>query len=111
MGGEIREGDGGEGDRLREVGGEKLKCAVCQQGNSAYSCTPAPRTQQMIIIQDKVNKEAPYTMDFLSRRKLFPSLLPVLSNPLIYLLNMFPGKRKRPPSYCHKKKKGAVFLP
>lgn len=42
--------------------------------------TPARRTQQMIVIQDKVHTEAPYTTDFLSRRTLFPSLLPVLSN-------------------------------
>lgn len=42
--------------------------------------TPARRTQQMIVIQDKVHIEAPYTTDFLSRRTLFPSLLPVLSN-------------------------------
>lgn len=42
--------------------------------------TPARRTQQMIVIQDKVHTEAPYTTDFLSRRTLFPSLLQVLSN-------------------------------
>lgn len=93
---------------MRETGSERsgrreVKCVVCQQGNSAYSCTPAPGTEQMIIIQDKVHAEAPYTTDFLPRT-LFPCLLLVLSNPLICLLNMFPGKRKRPPSNCHKKR-------
>ncbi len=87
----------------KRSGRREVKCVVCQQGNSAYSSSPAPRTQQMIIIQDKVHTEAPHTTDFLSRRKRFPSLLLVLSNPLIYLLNMIPGKRKRPPSNCHKK--------
>lgn len=57
-----------------------------------------------------MHTEAPYTVDFPSRRKLFPSLLRFLFIPLIYLLNILPGKRKRPPSNCHKKK-GAVFLP
>lgn len=43
--------------------------------------------------------------------KLVLSSLPFFTNLLIYLLNIFPGKRKRPPSNCSKKKKKreAVF--
>ena len=54
---------------VREIGGKRsgrreVKCVVCQQGHSAYRCTPAPRTRQMIIMQDEVHTEAPYPTDF-----------------------------------------------
>lgn len=71
--------------------------------------TPARRTRQMIVIQDKVHTEAPYTTDFLSRRTLFPSLLPVLSNTSTPS-TVYPEREKDHHLTAVKKKKKSCIL-
>lgn len=49
----------------------------------------------MLITQEKVHTEASYTLDFLSRRILYPSMLLILSDPLNNLHNIFFPEREK----------------
>lgn len=121
-GGVIRERNDGVEERKRGSSGwREVICLVCQRDRSAYRCTPAPRTPQMIVIRERAHLTTLFFSPFPPKEKtliysaaafffFFSNLQPLK----IYLLDIFPGQRKRPPFDCLKKKKGekkAVFLP
>lgn len=113
-GGVIRERNDGVEERKRGSSGwREVICLVCQRDRSAYRCTPAPRTPQMIVIRERAHlttlffsfpppKEKTLIYSAAAFFFFFLNLQPLK----IYLLDIFPGQRKRPPFDCLKKKKG-----
>lgn len=88
---------------------------MCSMSAGAYRRSPAPRTRQTVITQDKVRTEAPCTLH--QRTFLQGELSSSLChsrrhfNSSLYLCNIFsfPGERQDRHRHSLKKRKGAIL--